>query len=85
MIEVSSKVKGWSTDSAQCFAVIYIGSNEIKVIATQGVADVALFNKEHFSLLIGWVQVLYEGLRGNKLTRTSLRRTAVFAFEGIGL
>lgn len=42
--------------------LIYIGSNEIKVIATQGVADVALFNKEHFSLLIGTAVFAFEGI-----------------------
>jgi hypothetical protein len=34
-------------------SVIYIGSNEVATISRNGVADVALFNSQDFSLLIG--------------------------------
>ncbi len=42
--------------------VIYIGSNELKIIASKGVADVALFNANDFSLLIGTAVFAFEGI-----------------------
>lgn len=33
--------------------LVYIGSNEVAVIARDGIADVALFNAKSFPLLIG--------------------------------
>jgi proton-coupled amino acid transporter len=33
--------------------LLYIGSNEVAVIADRGIADVALFNPKSFPLLIG--------------------------------
>jgi len=43
--------------------VIYIGANESMVIAKQGVAaDVLLFNKDSFPLLIGTAVFAFEGI-----------------------
>jgi proton-coupled amino acid transporter len=33
--------------------IIYIFGSEIKILATEGLADVQLFNKNNFPLLIG--------------------------------
>lgn len=77
--------------------LIYIFSNEIALLAKRGVADVELFNSKDFPLLIGCVRpadvVLYlhcdslkDAISTNAyLWRSGARRTAVFAFEGIGL
>lgn len=42
--------------------MLYIGGNEISVIASQGIADVQLFNKNDFSLLIGTAVFAFEGI-----------------------
>ncbi len=42
--------------------MIYIGGNEVGTIATNGVADVALFNSKDFSLLIGTAVFAFEGI-----------------------
>lgn len=74
-------------DAFILFGLVYIFSNEAKVLAQHGIADVKLFNPRDFPLLIGCVA------RGR--TRRSeckeltvgprTHSTAVFAFEGIGL
>jgi len=43
-------------------AVIYIGSNEGAVLAKKGLADVQLFNRDNFPLLIGTAVFAFEGI-----------------------
>ena len=65
-------------------AVVYIASNETSVLVERGIADVALFNSSSWSLLVGCVQSRSAcDVRADR--PGPLRRTAVFAFEGIGL
>ena len=42
--------------------LIYIGSNEVAVIAQRGIADVKLFNPKDFPLLIGTAVFSFEGI-----------------------
>jgi proton-coupled amino acid transporter len=42
--------------------VVYIGINETSVISQHGIADVMLFNKESFPLLIGTAVFAFEGI-----------------------
>ncbi|KAF8340300.1 transmembrane amino acid transporter protein-domain-containing protein [Cantharellus anzutake] len=42
--------------------LIYIGSNEVAVIAERGIADVAMFNPKDFPLLIGTSVFAFEGI-----------------------
>jgi len=42
--------------------LIYIGWNEVAVIAERGVADVALFNPKDFPLLVGTAVFTFEGI-----------------------
>jgi proton-coupled amino acid transporter len=48
-------------DERRC-VVIYIGVNETTVLAKRGVADVVMFNKESFPLLIGTAVFAFEGI-----------------------
>jgi proton-coupled amino acid transporter len=43
-------------------SVIYIGGNETAVLAKRGVAEVQLFNKDSFPLLIGTAVFAFEGI-----------------------
>jgi len=42
--------------------IVYIASNEVALIAREGVADVALFNPKSFALLIGTAVFSFEGV-----------------------
>ncbi|KAI5477250.1 vacuolar amino acid transporter 4 [Pseudohyphozyma bogoriensis] len=44
------------------FGLVYIFSNEIKVLAANGLADVAMFNSKDFPLLIGTAVFSFEGI-----------------------
>ena len=61
--------------------IIYIGWNEISVIAEHGIAPVRWFNEKDFPLLIGYVWAVYLSCLGD----SEFPRTAVFSFEGVGL
>jgi proton-coupled amino acid transporter len=43
-------------------SVIYIGGNETSVLAKRGIAEVQLFNKDSFPLLIGTAVFAFEGI-----------------------
>lgn len=43
-------------------SVVYIASCEIDTIITKGVADVMLFNRDNFPLLIGTSVFAFEGI-----------------------
>lgn len=43
-------------------AVVYISAQEISLISTQGIADVAMFNPTNFPLLIGTAVFAFEGV-----------------------
>jgi len=49
-------------DAFILIGLIYIGSNEVAVIARDGMADVALFNPTQFPLLIGTAVFSFEGI-----------------------
>ena len=55
MIRNIQKLSGTAlvADAFILFGLIYIFSNEIKVLADHGIADVKMFNKKDFPLLIG--------------------------------
>ena len=57
MIRNIQKLSGTAlvADAFILFGLIYIFSNEIKVLADHGIADIQLFNKKDFPLLIGCV------------------------------
>ena len=42
--------------------VIYIGGNEISVLAHKGLGDIKLFNQDSFPLLIGTAVFAFEGI-----------------------
>lgn len=78
--------------------VVYIASNEASVLSAKGIADVALFNPTQYPLLIGFVlffpflhstaPLITKSDQPSSLlvhSQYSNHRTAVFAFEGIGL
>lgn len=47
---------------ANTVVVVYIGGNEGRVLATKGLADVQLFNRDNFPLLIGTAVFAFEGI-----------------------
>lgn len=49
-------------DAFILIGLIYIGGNEIAQIASHGVAEVQLFNKKDFPLLIGTAVFSFEGI-----------------------
>lgn len=55
MIRNIQKLSGTAlvADAFILFGLVYIFSNEFKVLAENGIADVALFNWKDFPLLIG--------------------------------
>jgi len=42
--------------------VVYIASNEFSTIAKNGVADVVMFNRDSFPLLVGTAVFAFEGV-----------------------
>lgn len=46
----------------QCVPVVYIASNEFSTIAKNGVADVVMFNRDSFPLLVGTAVFAFEGV-----------------------
>lgn len=43
-------------------SVVYIASNEFSTIAKNGVADVVMFNRDSFPLLVGTAVFAFEGV-----------------------
>lgn len=64
MIRNIQKLSGTAlvADAFILFGLIYIFSNEIKVLADNGLADVKLFNPRDFPLLIGTAVFSFEGI-----------------------
>ncbi|KAM0748258.1 hypothetical protein T439DRAFT_328239 [Meredithblackwellia eburnea MCA 4105] len=64
MIRNIQKLSGTAliADAFILFGLVYIFSNEIGVLASNGLADVALFNSKDFPLLIGTAVFSFEGI-----------------------
>ncbi|KAM0791921.1 hypothetical protein ACM66B_004175 [Microbotryomycetes sp. NB124-2] len=64
MIRNIQKLSGTAlvADAFILFGLVYIFSNEIKVLSDMGIADVKMFNKKDFPLLIGTAVFSFEGI-----------------------
>ncbi|KAK4049224.1 hypothetical protein OIO90_005513 [Microbotryomycetes sp. JL221] len=64
MIRNIQKLSGTAlvADAFILFGLVYIFSNEIKVLSNFGIADVVMFNKKDFPLLIGTAVFSFEGI-----------------------
>jgi proton-coupled amino acid transporter len=58
--EVSQPCEPWNTKLI--WTVVYIASNEFSTIAKNGVADVVMFNRDSFPLLVGTAVFAFEGV-----------------------
>ena len=56
LLETSRRVTQLTT------LVVYIASNEFSTIAKNGVADVVMFNRDSFPLLVGTAVFAFEGV-----------------------
>ena len=62
-ILIGSKSTGaFSRESQLKSLVVYIASNEFSTIAKNGVADVVMFNRDSFPLLVGTAVFAFEGV-----------------------
>ena len=62
-------------------SVVYIASNEFSTIAKNGVADVVMFNRDSFPLLVGTAVFAFEGV-GLQVTAHLSRRLQVADKQG---
>lgn len=61
-LEVSQLSCSSSRGAQADVAVVYIASNEFSTIARNGVADVVMFNRDSFPLLVGTAVFAFEGV-----------------------